>query len=100
MKYITKLYDDDGTLIAKISSNSIEMHESELHKIYDRGKEMEDAIDISNEELDRILERGKADAYPEDYPPEFEDDMDEVILEKARQIKMKQKLLKALRKQI
>ncbi len=71
MKYVTKLFDDAGNLIAKVSSTNAEMHESELHRIYDIGK---------------------------DYPEEYEDDLDEMILEKAEQIRQKQLLLKALRK--
>jgi deoxyhypusine synthase len=69
MKYETKLYDDEGTLIAKVSSTNQELHESELHRIYDIGRNLE-----------------------------YENDMDEIILEKAEQIKNKLKLLKALRK--
>ncbi len=61
MHYETKLFDDDGNLIAKVSSISAEMHESELHRIYELGKEKE-------------------------YPEEFEDDQDEIILEKAKEI--------------
>ncbi len=61
MKYVTKLYDDAGNLIAKVSSTNAEMHESELHRIYDIGREKE-------------------------YPEEFEDDQDEIILEKAKGI--------------
>jgi hypothetical protein len=70
MRYETKLYDDDGNLLVKISSDSAEIHESELYKIYN---------------------------YKE-YPPEFEDDLDEMILDKAMKIKAKRKILKALKK--
>ncbi len=57
-------------------------------------------IDIRKNPSDiEVVEKLKEEIYKlKDYPPEFEDDQDEVILDKARKIKEKKRLLKILKK--
>ena len=83
---ITIKVETEGTVF-RTTTNSPEIAEIELDKFITMAENNESC----EEECDRCT------CGEDDYPPEYEEDAEDMILEEAEQIKLKRSLLKKLK---